>query len=71
MMPKKLAAGVGDVPTPRLSREEQIEFMERAEERVTGYSRRWLSDPEFKRSLHRYDPKGPGGGPCDCRHAEP
>lgn len=47
-----------------MKRAEQIEFMESAEQRNLGYLERWLSNPEFRASLHRYDRDGSGMRPC-------
>ncbi len=54
MMPQRQVPGA-EAPQPRMSRPEQIEFMEQAEERCRGYTQRWLADPAFRAALHRYD----------------
>jgi hypothetical protein len=38
-----------------MDRDRQIELMLKAEERTDGYVKRWLENPEFRASLHRYD----------------
>lgn len=38
-----------------MDRDRQIELMQNAEERTDGYVQRWLSNPEFRAALHRYD----------------
>lgn len=38
-----------------MNRDEQIDFMENAEERAQGYLRRWLSNPDYRAALHRHD----------------
>lgn len=45
-----------------MNRNEQIDFMESAEERAQGYLRRWLSNPEYRAVLHRYDHECRNGG---------
>ena len=55
MMPQRQVPGA-EVPKPGMTRQEQIEFMDRAEERNHGAVQRWLADPAFRAALHRYDP---------------
>jgi hypothetical protein len=38
-----------------VDRDRQIELMQNVEERTRGYVQRWLSDPEVRAALHRYD----------------
>jgi len=41
-----------------LSRDKQIELMEKAETRLASYAEQWKRDPQFHAALHRNDADG-------------
>ena len=56
MTPQRVSSQM-DVPAAGMKRQEQIDFMDHAEERAVGYGQRWLADPAFRQALRRHDRK--------------